>query len=395
MSLFDSLVLLPPDPIFGISATYRADKREKKIDLVVGSFRTEEGETPVLQAVKRAEQQLLHKERDKEYLPIDGEETFISEIAELLFGDRLMKEHLYGAQTVGGTGALRTIADILFKKWTEVIYTPNLTWPNHRGIFTRVGYKVENYPYYDTQSHSFDFDNFYDFIEKLPNRSLIVLHASCHNPTGADLKPEEWRKLSELFLIKGHFPFFDCAYQGFGKSLIDDVYSVRLFAEAGHEMAVAYSCAKNFSLYGERVGALYFLVRSKTNAETIRSYAKALIRTNYSNPPMHGAKIVAEILSSSNLTELWEEELSVMRARIAHMRKSLLNALQAKSKKMDFSFLNEQLGLFSFFSLEKSQVERLISEFGIYMPYDGRINVTGLNEKNLDPVVKALLKVIE
>lgn len=398
MSFFEHVSLAPPDPIFGLTQAFNADPRTSKVNLTVGLYKTKELQTPVLECVKKAEKELLNGEKSKEYLPLDGDKAYLDHIGPLVFGEGFWgASHMRIArlQTVGGTSALRTGGEFLHnEKIGEVIYLSDPTWANHRAIFPRAGLKVENYPYYDRESQSLDFKKMHSALEKLPSKSIILLHASCHNPTGADLTLEQWKELSTLFLKKRLIPFFDLAYQGLDRGLEEDAEAVRLFAREGHEMLVAYSLSKNFSLYAERVGALFVVGETHKIAEHVRSKLVMTTRPNYSNPPLHGARIVAMILSSPKLRQEWEKELSVMRARIFEMRNTLADELISKSKKVDFRFLKNRSGLFCFSGLSSLQVERLIKDFGIYMTADGRINAAGLNHQNLPFVVNAILSVL-
>lgn len=398
MGLFNHLTLSPPDSIFGIKTAFLADPRKTKVNLILGVFKTEDLLTPVLKCVKKAEQLIVDQERNKEYLPIDGDKTYLSLVGALIFGEKFWKQNssrIAAVQTVGGTGALRTGGDFLKQEVGEFIHYSDPTWANHIAVMFRAGLKGNSYPYYDVKKHKLEFDQFYAFCQKFEPGNIILLHACCHNPTGADPTIEQWKKLSTLFLERKLIPFFDFAYQGFGDGLDKDATAIRLFAEAGHEMIVANSFSKNFALYAERVGTLYVVAESEESAKKVLSKLKVITRTSISNPPLHGERIVSLILGSPELKKDWEDELSVMRTRINTMRDHLTNALCSKSKKIDFSFLKDRHGLFCFCGLAKAQVERLVADFGIYMTQDGRINVTGLNHHNLEYVVDAIVKVSE
>ncbi len=389
MGFFNQIEQALPDPIFGLQAAFNADPRAHKVNLSVGVYKNEELKTPILESVKIAEQEILAWEMTKEYLPIDGDSMFIDRAALFVFGEQLWKDlenTIYAAQTIGGTGGLRITGEFLKQEIAPQIYLSQPTWPNHIGVFTKCGMRVEVYPYYDVENRCVDFDRFYAYLEKLPPKSVVLLHACCHNPTGADLVLEQWDKISDLFLEKELLPFFDSAYQGFGKGLEKDAEAIRLFAAKGHEMIVAASFSKNFALYSERVGALFIVAKSRAQKEHIASKIKPIIRTLYSNPPAHGARTIAYILGSPSLKAQWEKELDAMRHRIDAMRIQF-------AKKLGFSFLLDKVGLFSFSGLSKEQVEKLILDYAIYMTKDGRINVAGLNAKNIDYVVNAILKV--
>lgn len=398
MVFFDAVSLAPPDPIFGLAAAFNTDPRPFKINLSVGMYKTPDLNTPILTSVKKAESAILATEKNKEYLPIDGDKNYLDEVGALIFGPALWREffeQISSVQGIGGTGALRLGADFLKQEVSDHLYYSHPTWANHLQVMSKVGMKIASYPYYDVKKHCLEFDKMVAFLQNLPPKSIVLLHAACHNPTGADPSLDQWRELSRLFFDKKLVPFFDFAYQGFGDGLDADAASIRLFLEAGHEMLVANSFSKNFGLYGERVGALFIATPSKKNAEHVTSQLKILVRTNYSNPPIHGEQIVSHILSDTLLRKEWELELAAMRERITEMKEALTSALVSRSKKRDFRFLKERKGLFCFCGLEKKEVDRLISEFGIYMTGDGRINVVGLNDDNLDYVVNAILQVVE
>ncbi len=398
MDFFSHVTLAAPDAVFGLNQAIRADPRPGKVNLTVGLYRTETLTTPVLNCVKKAEKELLISEKSKEYLPLDGDKEYLECAGELLFGENVWpesKERIAKVQTVGGTSALRVGGELFLReKIGDSIYLPDATWPNHRNIFTSAGLKVEIYPYYDRQKQTLEFQMMCAYLEKLAPRSIVLLHACCQNPTGADLDLDQWEKLSVLMLKKRLIPFFDMAYQGFGHGVARDADSVRLFAREGHEMLVAYSFSKNFSLYAERVGALFAVCDSHKESSSILSRMITTIRPNYSNPPQHGARVVATILQKPELKKEWEKELDEMRTRVQVMRAALVTRLNAKATKGDFDFLNRQLGLFSFSGLSSLQVDRLIKEYAIYMTSDGRINMAGLNWDNIDYVVDSILAVL-
>ncbi len=398
MSFFSHIEAVSPDLIFGLQAAFNADPRPFKVNLSVGVYKDEHLKTPILDCVKKAELELFELEKTKAYLPIDGDSVFIDHAALLVLGEHLFKsleDVICGAQVAGGTAALRIGAEFLKEEAYSPIFIPRPTWPNHEAVFKRAGMKVEHYPYYDEELHKVNFASLYAFLEKIPAKSVVLLHASCHNPTGSDLTLEEWDKLSDLFLEKSLLPFFDNAYQGFGKGLEEDAKPMRLFAAKGHEMLIASSFSKNFSLYAERIAALFILTKSPTAKHAVATKVKRVIRTLYSNPPLHGAHIISHILGSKELKMLWENELGMMRSRVNSMRREFGESLNAKSKKTDFGFLLDKVGLFSFLGITSSQVKRLTSEYGIYMTADARISVAGLNTFNLNYVVDAIISVTE
>jgi aspartate/tyrosine/aromatic aminotransferase len=363
----------------------------------VGLYKTADLKTPVLESVKSAEADLLDKEKSKEYLPIDGESHYLEAMGNLVLGEKIWKREkgrIAAFQTIGGTGALNIGGTFLKEESEHPLWISTPSWPNHRGVFTNCGLGVEDYPYYDGKEHRIDFEKLIACFEKLSPGTIVVLHASCHNPTGCDPSEEQWEILRALFKEKKLIPFFDFAYQGLGRGLEEDAGVIRHFVNSGLEMLIAVSNAKNLSLYGERVGCLLIVSQAPKIAEHIRSRVKQMIRTNYSNPPMHGAKIAAHLLGTSSLRQKWEAELTEMRERINTMRLELNEQLAIKSKGVDFNHLKQGRGMFGFTGLTKPQVERLTAEYAIYMPSDGRINVCGLNQNNLDYVTDAIVAVI-
>jgi aromatic-amino-acid transaminase len=391
---FEQIPLAPADPIFGLVAAFTKDPRPNKISLVVGYYCDETGQTPVMGAVRETEIALTQHKISKEYLPIEGNPLYLSLIGQLVFGPLWIEvePRLVKAQTVGGTGALRQMADLFYAHIGKNVSLSDPTWANHRGIFTAAQFAITTYPYYDVSSHQIPFDRVIASLEQLPSHSLVVLHASCHNPTGADFTPAQWEQISDLCRQKGLFPLFDMAYQGFGQGVEQDAAAIRLFVKKGHELAVCYSCAKNFSLYGERVGALFILTSSSKWKETVSSQIRQLIRRNYSNPPRHGAEIVAHILSTETLTKKWQQELTNMRLRMTQTRRIFAQALTRKMPHTSWSFVEKGHGLFCYTGLSQEAVQKLQKEQGIYMPYDGRINITALNH-NLETIVDAIAQV--
>jgi aspartate aminotransferase len=396
MSFFDTVTHLPEDPILSIPIAFKADPRKEKVNLGVGSYLDDEGKPYLFPCVKTAENRILDGQKEKEYSPIDGPHSFTDQIFDLVFGSGAHKEragHFFAAQALGGTGALRLGGDFLFQEVSKVIFLPKPTWPNHKPIFMRSGLKVHTYRYYDEKHHHLDFPAMCSDIKDMPPGSIILLQAGCNNPTGVDLSKEQWGLLSRLIKEQRIIPFFDFAYQGFGDGVEEDAYPMRLFADEGHEMLVASSYSKNFGLYGERVGVLSILCQHKGSVEPIGSQVKQLIRSNYSNPPRHGAQIISTILSSPDLKKAWLEDLSNLRERIKEMRHVFALQLQTKSGNGDWISIQKQRGFFSLLGLSTEQVQRLNSEFAIYMPLNGRINIAGLNQHNIDYVVNAIIAV--
>jgi aspartate/tyrosine/aromatic aminotransferase len=396
MGFFGHVGLAPPDSILGLTDAFQKDKRKNKINLGVGLYKSERLNTPVLASVKMAEKKLLDDEETKEYLSIEGDTQYLEHMGMLVFGKEKWiqeKNRIASFQTVGGTGALKMGGVFLKEELPNPVWISNPTWLNHRGIFLSCGLPVQYYPYYRTD-HQLDFQQMLACFEEVPDRSIIILHASCHNPTGCDLSLNQWVQLGDLFQRKKLVPFFDLAYQGLGRSLDDDAEAIRYFLCQGIEMLIAVSNAKNFALYGERAGCLFIVSQSQSIAEHILSRVKQVIRTTYSNPPMHGAKIVAQILSVPSLRKAWEQELQEMRERIIQTREGLFQSLAEQGKVHEFEHLTRGRGMFCFTGLKKEQVERMISDHGIYMTMDGRINVCGLNQSNMNDFVQALVSVM-
>jgi aspartate aminotransferase len=396
MAFFETIASLPEDPIFGLTKIFNSDPRQQKVNLGVGAYQDFDGRTSVLAAVKEAEELILSKSLSKNYLPIDGNREYNEETVKLAFGSecpRFNAGEIFFTQTIGGCGALRIGADFLTQEISRVIFLSDPSWPNHKGIFSRAKLNVDYYRYYDEVNHRVDFDGFCVSLKLMPPGSVILLQACCHNPTGMDLSFEQWQILSEL--IKKHqlLPFFDFAYQGFGQDIETDAKPIRYFAEQEHEMLVAQSFSKNFGLYGERVGVLSIVTKNSKAAQKIGSAVRQIVRESYSNPPLHGARIVETILKTPSLKNKWLNELQLMRNRIKEMRDALTRGLMDKSP-TDFSFFKNQKGLFSFSGLNKQQVLRLREEKGIYMIDNGRINVAGLTPSNIDYVIQSILSVL-
>lgn len=397
MSFFDSLTEFPEDPIMSLPIHFAKDPRKNKVNLGIGTYRNAENQSSVLSSVKKAESIIYGKEPNKEYLPIEGMASFIQAVSTLVFGKDLMDKisgNTFSAQTIGGTSALFTGSKFLKEEVGNTIYIPQPTWPNHQGVFQSVGMNVLRYSYYDDTKHVLDFDQMCKDISKMPEKSIIILHASCHNPSGLDPSHGQWKELSALIKKQKILPFFDSSYQGFKESIDEDAFPIRLFASEGHEMLVASSYSKNFGLYAERVGSLHVICKNNDLAKKAGSQIKSIIRSSYSNPSKHGSAIIAEILNNEILKTEWLEELKTMRERLKSMRLTLTDALQAKGKK-DWSFLKNQHGFFSFSGLDVCQVQRLIKDFAIYLQSNGRINVAGINNHNIDYIVDAITEVTD
>lgn len=396
--MFERIAAAPADPILGLADLFRADDRTNKINLGIGVYKDETGKTPVLTSVKKAEQYLLENETTKNYLSIDGIADFGRCTQELLFGtdSALISNHrARTAQTPGGTGALRVAADFIATQTSaKRIWVSNPSWPNHKNVFAAAGLEVCEYDYYDAAQHALDFDGLLNSLSAAQAGDIVLFHGCCHNPTGIDPTAAQWAQLAELSLAKGWLPLFDFAYQGFARGLEEDAEGLRAFAASHQELIVCSSYSKNFGLYNERVGAFTLVAADAAIVDTAFSQVKATIRANYSNPPAHGAAVVATILGNSALRALWEQELTSMRERIQRMRQLFVNTLQEKGAKGDFSFIIDQNGMFSFSGLTKDQVVRLRDEFGVYAVNSGRVNVAGMTPDNMSPLCEAIVAVL-
>ena len=398
MNLFSSVELAPRDPILGLYETFNADTRSTKVNLGVGVYFTDEGKIPLLRAVQVAEKQILENPKSRGYLPIEGIATYNSAVQTLIFGSDsvlIRDQRAVTFEGLGGTGALKVGADFIkrLKPNTHVAIS-DPSWENHRGLFEGAGFTVVNYPYYDSQTRGVNFTAMKEFLNQLPADTVVVLHACCHNPTGADMTNDQWKEVVSICATKNLIPFLDMAYQGFADGIYEDGIAVRLFAESGLSFFISSSFSKSFSLYGERVGALTIVTQSADESKRVASQVKKVIRTNYSNPPTHGGAIVSLVLNSTELKAMWEEELAEMRDRIKQMRTQLIAELKAAGATKDFSFIAAQRGMFSYTGLTKDQVDSLIKDHGVYAVSTGRICVASLNTKNIGHVAKAIAAVL-
>ncbi|AKU51697.1 amino acid aminotransferase [Xanthomonas arboricola] len=397
MSFFANVEQVPGDPILGLTEAYNADSRPNKVNLGVGIYYDENGRIPLLRAVHRIEQQLAQEAKPRGYLPIDGLAAYDKATQELLFGTEsalVASGRVATSQTVGGSGALRVGADLLKKLLpTSTIAISNPSWENHRAVFGAAGFEVVDYTYFDAASHGLNFDGMLADLARLEPGTVVLLHACCHNPTGADLTKDQWKQVAGLLKERKLFPFVDIAYQGFDKGIEADAYAVRLLAAEGIDSyVVASSYSKSFSLYGERVGALSVVSATAAEAKAVQSQVKRIIRTIYSSPSTHGAALVAGVLTSPELRDLWEQELTEMRERIHALRAGLVAKL-ATLGAPEFDFIQRQAGMFSYSGLTRTQVDRLRDEFAIYAVGTGRICVAALSQRNLDYVAQAVATV--
>jgi aromatic-amino-acid transaminase len=397
-SPFAHIDAAPPDPILGLTEAFNKDPNPSKVNLGVGVYQDDSGKVPILATVREAERRRLEIEDSKSYLPIDGVPAYNKAVQELLFGSdsEIIKEgKAITVQTLGGTGALRVGADFLRKFFPSAkVWISNPSWENHRAIFESAGFQVQTYSYYDAAHHGLAFTEMRECVERIPDGDVLLVHASCHNPTGVDLSEDNWEELSQLLARKQIILFLDFAYQGFYKGLEEDAFAVRLFARKGIPFLVASSFSKNFSLYRERVGALTLVASDQDEARRVLSQIKRVIRTNWSNPASHGAQVVALVLKDKDLRKQWEGEVAQMRERIRRMRKLFVQKLREKGIERDFSFIERQNGMFSFSGLEPEIVDRLKNEFSLYIVRSGRICVAAMNERNIDYICNAIAQVL-
>jgi len=397
-SVLSTFEMAPRDPILGLTEAFNADTNPLKINLGIGVYYDENGKVPLLSCVKKAEAMLIEASAPRTYLPIDGLPAYDKAVQELVFGVDsavIQEKRAITAQAIGGTGALKLGADFLkrFSPDSEV-FISDPSWENHRALFEAAGFKVNHYPYYDAASRGVNFAGMLDTLESIKAGSIVVLHACCHNPTGADLTEAQWTKVINVITTRGMIPFLDMAYQGFGDGIEADGQVVRRFTDAGGPLFVSNSFSKSFSLYGERVGALSIVAADANQASRTLSQLKRVVRTNYSNPPMHGGQVVATVLANPALRHLWEDELAAMRVRIREMRMLMVERLKEKAPAHDFGFVTAQRGMFSYSGLTKQQVARLKEEFSVYAVDTGRICVAPLNHENIDRVVDAIVAVL-
>lgn len=373
--------MAPADPILGTTLAWKADKDQKKINLGVGAYRTEEEKPYVFEIVKQVEKELLNDllndKINKEYLPIDGHAGFNEESKKLIFGENCANlDRIVTVQSISGTGALRVGGEFLAKFIPGAIYVPKPTWITHHAIFKNAGLKVEEYPYYNPKDKNFDFKGMIDFLSKLPNKSLILLHAAAHNPTGVDPTQDQWIQIAKVMSERKLIPFFDTAYQGFASGCIDkDAFPIRHFNEQGFQMVVAQSYAKNMGLYGERIGAFHVVASSKPTADKVLSQLKLVIRPMYSSPPVHGSLIVYKILSNKEYLAKWKYELSLVSKRIIEMRQLLRGELERLNTPGSWAHITNQIGMFSYTGLSEKQCETLINQYHVYLLKNGRISM--------------------
>jgi len=398
MSLFTAVEMAPRDPILGLNEQFAADTNAQKVNLGVGVYYDDNGKLPLLECVRKAEQDMMKAPSARGYLPIDGIAAYDAAVKSLVFGadsEPVASGRVATIQAIGGTGGLKVGADFLKKLAPGAkVLISDPSWENHRALFTNAGFPVETYPYYDAASRGIDFDGMLGALNAAPAGTVVVLHACCHNPTGYDITPAQWDQVVAAVKAKKLIAFLDMAYQGFGHGIAEDGAVIGKFVEAGLTFFVSTSFSKSFSLYGERVGALSVLCENKEEAARVLSQLKIAIRTNYSNPPIHGGAVVAAVLGNPELRALWEQELGEMRVRIKAMRQKLVDGLKAAGVAQDMGFITSQIGMFSYSGLSKGQMVRLRSEFGVYGTDTGRMCVAALNSRNIDYVCASIAKVL-
>ena len=402
--MFLSTPLNPPDSIFGLIEEFKQDPRKDKVNLSVGVYQDESGETPLMKCVRDAESVLLTQAKAKNYLPIDGIPGYNSLIGNLILGDQLCPVgespvrnttiHSVTAQTPGGTAALRVAGDLLKRVYgVNSIWISNPTWANHKQIYNMVGLEMKTYDYLDDRGTRLDFDRVLASLENASANEAVLLHTVCHNPTGVDFDPDQWKQINQLVRDKSLIPIFDFAYQGFGEGIEQDATPIREYCQAGGECFICNSFSKNFGLYGERVGGITAVAPSAESAAAVLSQIKLQIRTNYSNPPMHGGAIVSTVLADDSMRSNWAGELAAMRDRIKQLRSKFVETVNILTPDRDFEYINQQRGMFSYSGLSRQHVERLKKEFGIYALATGRINIAGMNSSNIDRICQAIAEV--
>lgn len=396
--MFEVLPPLPADPILGLSAAYKEDQNPKKIDLGVGVYKDEAGNTPILKSVAKAQQILLDTESTKTYIAPQGVAGFLTGMKELLFGashPAVLEDRITAVQTPGGTGALRLLAELIARgNPSATVWLSDPTWANHIPIFETAGLKIEKYPYFDKESRGIRFDAMMDTLAKVNKGDIVLLHGCCHNPTGQDLNQSQWQAVLEAAQKTGFVPFIDVAYQGFGDGLDEDAYGIRLLSENLPEMILSASCSKNFGLYRERTGMACVVTASNEIRRNLQTQIQSVARANYSMPPSWGAALVDIILNDNELKTLWQSEVSEMRNRMQDLRALLVKKLQDKGAAMDFSFVTQQKGMFSFLCITPEQVRQMREDSAVYFVDSSRVNIAGISLSNVDDLAEALVRVL-
>lgn len=396
--MFEHVDPYPGDPILTLNESFQQDPRPQKINLSIGIYFDDDGKLPVLNAVRTAETSLLQQLGPRPYLPMEGAANYRSAVQHLLFGaehDAVKDERIVTIQTLGGSGGLKVGGDFLKRYFPNSnVWVSDPTWDNHRAMFEGAGFSVNTYPYYDGATGGLRFDETLAAFKQLPERSIVLLHACCHNPTGVDLSRSQWKELIPVIAARGLIPYLDIAYQGFGDGIAQDAFAIRQLADAGVSFFCASSFSKSFSLYGERCGALSVVCPTRAQAERVLGQMKATVRRNYSSPPTHGSQIVAKVLQTPELKAQWSSELDAMRTRIHAMRAKLQSVLSARLPGRDFSYFTKQRGMFSYTGLTPQQADRLRDEHAVYVLRSGRMCVAGLNQRNVAATGLAMAAVL-
>ena len=393
--MFESLQLLPPDAIIGLIAEYKNDPREPKVDLGIGVYRDAAGETPVLDVVKEAERRILESQASKTYIGSAGSAAFNEAMRDLTFADSVAGDRVAMLQTPGGSGSLRVAAGVILRARKDAtVWVSGPTWANHVPLLGGAGLELKTYAYYDDERKSLDLDAMLDALHDIPKGDVILLHASCHNPTGIDPDEAQWREIADVIVERELLPFIDIAYQGFSSGLDSDVFIARELAGRVPEMIVCTSCSKNFGLYRDRVGALFIVTADSMTRDIAQSQANNLVRTMYSMPPDHGAAVVETVLHDEKLRARWVEELGEMRERLHDMRQLLADALRTEAPEHDFSHVVRARGMFCFLGISTEQVRRLKRDHAVYMVDSSRINIAGITARNVDHIARSVAAVL-
>jgi aspartate aminotransferase len=397
--MFDLLSAMPEDPILGLMAAYRKDPREQKIDLGVGVYQNDQGQTPVMRAVKKAEDRLIEQQSTKTYQGIAGDPEYNHRVLDLLLGGdhpALTDGRAVSLQAPGGSGALRIGAEVIRRANPEArLWVGTPTWPNHIPLLGSSGFQIEEYPYYDHNNHRINFESMLDTLQRVPQGDIVLLHGCCHNPTGSDLSLQQWQQVTELAQQRGFIPFIDIAYQGLGDGLEEDAQGLRLMASQLPELVIASSCSKNFGLYRERTGSTSFICKDAKQPPVVLSQAMSIARQTYSMPPAHGALLVSMILGDETLRDEWQNEVGEVRQRIQKMRQLLTDGIRDNAAGQSFEHIIQQKGMFSFLGISEAQLNSLREDFGIYIVNSTRINLAGINSGNIAYLSESILKVLE
>lgn len=397
--MFEVLPHLEPDPILGLSAAYNDDKNDAKIDLGVGVYKDEKGNTPILTSVAKAQKILLERETTKSYITPQGHQGYVDNMLKLLLGEGskvLLADRIAAVQAPGGCGALRILAELIARSNDEArVFVSDPTWANHIPLIGSAGLQLETYPYFDKDKAGINFDGMMDTLKSAGKGDVVLLHGCCHNPTGADLTRDQWDAVLELAQERGFIPFLDVAYLGFGDGLEDDAYGIRLLAENLPEVVIAASCSKNFGLYRERVGLAAIVTPDSKIRNNVQGQIQSVARGIYSMPPSYGGALVDIILSDTALNKEWVSEVNSMRNRMQSLRSMLVDKLEENGAPQDFSFINQQKGMFSFLCITPEQVREMRDKHSVYFVESSRVNIAGINQQNVDTLARALVSVLK